>query len=167
MKTLNNVKSEVKDGKLTLTADIIEKDFSQFLVRRITIGHVNPDKMSHVRHVQVSDEAIFLKLPATKFGVAIEIEDFVSIATAIEPKTSFAPVFKRQKNPLTIEIGSELKPDFQWQVSDEINSKADWKDIEGQKSATLEPSTVKSGQWVRCIASSEAGAMPSLPIQIK
>lgn len=167
MKTLSQIQTKVDGDSFTITGKIIEKEFSHFLVRRVTIGHINPDNRTHVRHLQISDEAIFVKLPNTKFGLAITPDDLVGIATAIEPKTSFCPVFKKSGEPLTVEIASELSPDFQWQVSDEINVNQKWSDISGATAKTLDPSMVKKGQWVRCAAKSDAGSMTSNPAQIK
>ena len=166
MKTLSNVKASVKDGKLTLTADIVEKQFTPFLIQRVTIGHLNPKNIRHPRHVQISNEAIFVKAFGNAF--AMEIDDIVAIACAVEPKTSFAPLFHSQPKSenLTAEVCSELDPDFQWQVSDKIDSTVNWSNIEGQTTKALDKSKVKANQWVRLIAHSESGSMASNPVQI-
>jgi|ERR1700722_9493418 len=186
MKTLQGVKTTMSaDGKsVTITADIIEKDFPQFMVQRVTVGHLNPANMAHPRHIQVSGDALYIKSFGN--GVALSLDSLVAIAAVIEPKTSFAPVLKKlTADSLTVQISTELNPDFQWQISDDAFPKAKiptprppsgtklvappavWTDIEGQTTATLDPSKVKKGQWVRCVASSEAGSMTSNPVQIK
>ncbi len=173
MKTLINPQTTISaDGKkCTVEFDIVEKEFSPFLVQRVTIGHLNPKNMRHPRHVQISEEAIFVK--AFGNGMAFPIDDVVQMASVIEPKTSFAPVFKKSENPFTVEIASELNPDFQWQVCEDVSAgkqhrpNGEWKDIEGQKTITLDQKTVSKNQWIRCVASSEAGSMASNPIQVK
>jgi len=186
MKTLINEKAIVsKDGKsVTITADIIEKDYPQWMVQRVTVGHLNPVNIAHPRHVQISGDAVFIKGGGT--SVAFSNDGLVAIAAAIEPKTSFAPVIRKlTPENLTVQIDSELSPDFQWQISDDAFPKpkiptprppsgtklvappAVWANIEGQTVATLDPSKVTKGQWVRCVASSEAGSMTSNPVQIK
>lgn len=176
MKSLQNPKTTISaDGKkCTVEFDIAEKQFTPFLIQRVTIGHLNPANMRHPRHVQISEEAVFVK--AFGNGMAFPIDDVVKIASVVEPKTSFAPVFKKTQNPLTVEIASELNPDFQWQTcgnkaapnNPKLNfPDENWVKIDSATSATLDPTKVKSGQWVRCWASSEAGGMASHPVLIK
>ena len=164
MKTLTNSKVTISDdGKTaTIVADISDVKFDMVLMQRVTIGHLNPANMRHPRHVQISNEAVFVK--AFGNGFAIPLDDIVAIAAAVEPKTSFAPVFKKSTSDLTVEISSELNPDFQWQASADGKT---WNDIAGQTSKTLDPKTVSTGQLVRCVASSDAGSMASNPIKIK
>jgi hypothetical protein len=177
MKTLLRPKTTVsEDGKTaTIVCDIADVQFSEILAQRVTVGHVNPIHMAHPRHVQISNEAIFVK--AFNVGFAMPIDDIVSIASVVEPRTTFAPQFRKSTDSLTVQIASELDPDFQWEVSDDYNPRplghkevravATWAKIDGQTTKTLDPTKVKSGQWVRCIASSEAGSMASNPVQIK
>jgi len=164
MKTLTNSKVTISDdGKTaTIVADISDVKFDMVLMQRVTIGHLNPANMRHPRHVQISNEAVFVK--AFGNGFAIPLDDIVAIAAAVEPKTSFAPVFKKSASDLTVEISSELNPDFQWQASADGKT---WNDIACQTSKTLDPQTVSAGQLVRCVASSDAGSMASNPIKIK
>ena len=63
MKSLQNPVTKVSaDGKkCTVEFDIIEKDFTQFLVQRVTVGHLSKENMRHPRHVQISEEAVFVK----------------------------------------------------------------------------------------------------------
>jgi len=177
MKNISNPKIKVSaDGKTaTITVDIKEIDFDRNFVQRVTVGHVHPDNMAWPRHAQISHDAFFLT--AFGNGMNITIEDFAKIAAAIEPKSTYPPKFNNSNDPLTVEIASELSPDFQWEVADketiEIEKNrhreqlAEWKPISGATSKTLDKSLVKSGQFVRCIASSEAGKMASNPVQIK
>jgi len=176
MKTLVNPLTKISaDGKkCTVEFDIIEKEFTQFLVQRVTVGHLSKENMRHPRHVQISEEAVFVK--AFGNGMAFPIDDVIKIASIVEPKTSFAPVFKKTENPLTAEVASELNPDFQWEICGNVSApnnpkinRADgkWLKIEGATSASLDPSKVQKNQWVRCVASSEAGSMASNPSLIK
>jgi len=174
MKSIKNPKVTVSaDGKSgSMTFDIVDQQYTPFLIQRVTVGHLNPLNLRHPRHVQISEEAVFVK--AFGNGFAFPLDDIVAVATAIEPKTSFAPVFQKNTNPLVAQVASELNPDFQWEVCG--NSPAPnnanypdnkWIKIEGATSSSLDPSKVKSGQWVHCIASSEAGSVTSNPVQVK
>jgi len=98
-------------------------------------------------------------------GGAIPIDDMVAIFAKVEPKTSYRPLFKRQpkSDSLTVDISSELDPDFQWQTSNEPNKNDSWKNIDGATSKTLDRTNLPKGAFVRCIAHSEAGAMASNP----
>lgn len=167
MKKLTNVVSKVVDGKLTVTADVTEcaaGDY-RFPVQQVSIGYLSDKNHQWPRHIQLSGEATFVK--AFGNGMAINHDDLVSIAAVVEPKTSFPPVFKKRIPDYTVEIDTELDPDFQWQVSDSIDTKQSWKDIAGQTTKTLDKSTVPPGKWVRCVASSEAGSMTSNPVIVK
>lgn len=179
MKTLISPKTVVAaDGKsVTITLRIEDVEFNPFFVQRQTVGHLSPNNMAHPRHIQVSHEAVFIK--SYGYAMAITNDTLVEIAAIIEPKTTFKPVFKKSNEPLTVEIASELNPDFQWQESDRIKPipveggkglkpiEPVWKNIEGQTTKTLDPTKVNKGQYVRCIASSQAGSMASNPVQIK
>jgi len=166
MKTLSNVQTTVKDGKVTITADIIDQKFD-FPVQQVTIGHFNPANMTWPRHIQLSHEAVFVK--AFGNGFAIIQDDLVKIAAKVEPKTSFPPKFayNPDNKSLTAEVCSEIDPDFSWEVSDSIRpNESKWTLIEGENSITLNKEKVKTGQFVRCIASSEAGSMTSNPVLV-
>lgn len=163
MKTLTNVKIQVKDGKVTLTADIEDKAFS-FPVQQVTVGYLNPENMKWPRHIQLSHEAVFVK--AFGNGFAISQDDLVRLAAAVEPKTSYAPVFKKTEN-LTVEISSELDPELQWQVSERIDKLQQWVDIPGEKSASLSRKPELVGKFVRCRASSDAGFTTTIPVKMQ
>lgn len=165
MKKLINVTSAVTNGKITITADIADTDKGEFRfpVQQTTVGWINPLNMRWPRHVQISGEATFVK--ANGSGMAILHDDLVAIAALVEPKTSFPPVFK--KSDLTVEVASELNPSYQWQVSDKIDASQSWSNINGQISATLDKSSIKAGQFVRCVASNDSGSMISNPTQVK
>ena len=175
MKKLTNVKCTATGNKITICADIVEADAGEFRfpAQRTTVGYLHEANPNWPRHVQVSNEAIFVK--SAQNGLAITLDDFVSIATCAEPKTASPPVLVKVQD-LTAEISSELNPDFQWQVSDNPRPIADkpstpppqpvWTDIKGATVKTLDKAMVKSGQWVRCIISSESGSLTSNPIKI-
>ena len=166
MKTLQNVKVTASNGKVTITADILDKAFDVRTVQQTTVLYVRENRQ-WPRHIQVSGEAVFVK--AFGNGFAISHNDLVAIATAVEPKTSYPPVLRSQllSNNLTVNISSELNPDFQWQSTDSLEvGKVNWQDIAGANTQTLDPSKA-SGKFVRCVASSEAGVMNSNPVLVK
>ncbi len=158
MKTLTNHKVEVANGKLTITADIVEADPGQFKfpAQQQTVTWINPHNHAWHRHVQISNEAVFVKAFAN--GLAVPLHMLVEVAGRVEPKTSYPPFFRRQSD-LKVEISSELEPDFQWQVSDKIGVLQSWSNIDGETKLGLDVSKVNKGQFVRLKASSEAGEM--------
>jgi hypothetical protein len=157
MKTLKNIKTVVKDGKVTITADLEEKEFS-WPVQQVTIGFQAAGNPHWIRHAQISQEAIFFK--RLGIGFAIPIEEFNDkVAMVIEPRLSFPPVHKKGKNPLVVDFNSELEVSLQWEMAETPDPEGEWTPIKGQTTGTLNPKTVKSGWWVRCIASSEAGSI--------
>lgn len=163
MKKLTNVVANVVNGKLTITADVVEADKSEyrFPIQRVTVGYLNPDNLKWPRHIQLSGEAFFVKA----YGAAMVIshDDIVKIAAAAEPKTSFAPVLK-QSNDLNGENISELPVSYQWQVSE---NGTDWTDIPTGINAVLDSTNLIKGQLVRLVATNAAGSTVSIPIQIK
>ena len=177
MKTLCNTKTTISaDGKTaTITGDIVEKKFDLWAVTRTTHGYLNPKNMAHHRHIQSSHEALFVYSGQHYFGISHD--DLVSIAAAIEPKTSFAPKLDKVEQDLTVHLESELNPYLQWEVGDKVTTEfkknhfreeiLNWRKIEGQTKPTLDKSTVKPGQFVRCVASSEAGSMTSNAVEVK
>lgn len=167
MKTLANIKCSVVSGKLTIIADIIESQNGEFRfpVQQTTVPFINLLNPRWPRHVQISNEAVFVKASGCSF--AIPLQGLIDIAASAEPRTSFPPVFNKQPKDLTAEISSELDPDLQWQVSDAIDKNEKWTDLVGQNTKTLDKAAVKKGQFVRLIASSEAGCMHSKPILIQ
>lgn len=162
MKTLSGVKTTVTGDKITITADIVEREF-RFPVQQVTVGYLNPANIRWPRHIQLSNDACFVK--AFGNGFAISTDDLVKIASQVEPKTSFPPLFGLKMPNYTVEISSELHPDLQWEVSDKLTG--EWSKVEGQTSATLDKSKVKTGQFVRCVASSDAGSVTSNPAIVK
>lgn len=159
MKTLNNIKSSIVNGKLTLTADIVEKDYSGFPVQQQTIVHVASGNRGHHRHIQISQAGAIVRTPGKNLGVVFEKQFLVDLATDIEPRLSYAPVASKLGKELTVNIASELKPDLQWQVSAD-NGKT-FTDISGQTTNTLDKTKVGKKNHVRLKASSEAGTMIS------
>lgn len=167
MKTLTNVVCKVENGKVTITADIADKTFG-LPVNQTTVGYLNPKNIRYPRHCQISNEAYFVK--AFGNGFAIMHDDLVRIAAIVEPKTTYPPLFTKQPDSenFVVEINSELNPDFQWQVSDEIKlGKENWTDIVGATDGVLDKSKVEKGKFVRCVAKSEAGTMYSNPVIVK
>lgn len=177
MKFLNNPKTTISaDGKTaTVVFNIEEKEFNKYPMQRNTVGHVNPANLAHARHLQIDENGFYVKA----FGqiVAICSDALVSIASVVNPKTSFAPKFKKQiDQSFTVDVATELDPDYQWQVSENAIPMAEkphtappaavWSDIEGQSGKSLDKAKVKPGEWVRCIASSAAGSMTSNPVKV-
>ena len=160
MKCLSNFKTKVEGSKVIIEAELSEKTFAQ-RVQQVTIPFFNAKNIQWPRHCQISQEAFFVK--AFGSGVGILLSDLVSLAALLEPKTTFPPQVGDLDNNLKVEINSEISPFIQWQVSDNIDNRADWNDIEGATGLELDKSKVKVGQFVRVIARSEAGEMISRP----
>lgn len=164
MKRLTNIKTTANNGKITIEADVEEYKF-EHPVQQVTVGYLNPNNLTWPRHCQLSHEAFFVK--AFGQGVGIMLEDLVAIASVIEPKTTFPPVVKdKLNNSLTVNIVSELNPDIQWEVSNEIGENQNWEKIEGANTSVFDKNKVKLGQFVRCVASSEAGFIATNPVMV-
>ena len=169
MKALSNVQVSVKDGKVTMTADIIEKTF-EFPVQRVTVGWLHPTNPRHPRSIQISQEAFFVK--AFGEGFAFEHEDLVALAAAVNPKTAAPPMLTRDiKEDLIADVGSELHPDFQWQYGVIPATKGGgpliWQDIAGQTSKSLPPDAIPQNAYaVRAVIKSDAGSITSNPIRM-
>lgn len=166
MKKLVNIQCSVKDGKATITGNIVEagKGEFKFPVQQTTITLVNSENPRWIRHLQISTEATFVK--SSGVGFAIPHVELMEISNACEPKSSFPPVLKG-KPSLTVEFNSELELTFQWEASDSLEKgKQNWAEIVGQTTVTLDPSTVKKGQFVRCIGKNAAGDYVTPPIPI-
>lgn len=163
MKTLKDVTVSVKDGIVTMTGKIAEGDFDIHMAQRVTVGYLNPENHTWPRHIQLSHEAVFVRAFGNGFGLSND--DMVKLATAVEPKTSYPPMFKKSVNgKYHVELSSELQPDFQWQVSDKINKEQKWENIPGETFNYLKVPNAVKGRFVRCVASSEAGSMISNPV---
>ena len=177
MKTLANSKTTLSaDGKsVTITADVLDAPWSEFLVTRVTHGHLNPANPRHHRHIQSSNAAVFVRAGRNTFAIPNDV--LVAIAANIEPATGFAPLFKKGTLPPKVDVISETAVTFKWQVSDNAFPLADkphtpppvvaWTDIVGQTTNTLDEASVKVGQWIRCIASNASGTTISQPAQKK
>ena len=172
MKTIINPRTVVApDGKsAVITVDIVDQPFNAMLITRVTHTHLNPTNVKHPRHIQSSSEAVFVR---SRNGTAAMPNDTViEIFAAIEPATTFAPVFKKNATPVSVAVASELPATFQWQISDYVSSaptpppaSAKWSDIPGATNAKLDESALKDGQWVRCVASNAVGSTASQPVQ--
>ena len=162
MKSLTNFKIEVQGDKALIQADIVDRQFSM-PCQQVTVFQFNPNNRHFIRHVQLSHEAVFIKSRFGSFGIAND--DLVDVAIKIEPSLTYAPIFqKKLTNDLKVTVHSEIEPDLQWQVSDDGK---EWMDVIGEKRETLDRTTIKVGQFVRCVASGEAGQMISNPVQVK
>lgn len=159
MKCLSNFKTTISGNKVFIEANITEANFGQ-RVQQVTVGYYNPDNLAWPRHCQLSHEAFFIK--AFGFGVGVKLDDLISLAAVIEPRTTFPPKLNKQLDKsLKLELCSELSPSLQWQVSDNIDARADWQDVPGATGIELDKSKVKVGQFVRVVAKSEAGQIVS------
>ena len=177
VKTLSNAKTVVSaDGKtVTITADIVTAPWNEMLVTRVTHTHLNPDHQDHVRHIQSSNAAVFVRHRGFTFAVPNDV--FAAIAAVIEPNTTFAPHFRRGTLPPKIEVVSELPMTLQWQVSEAAfpmavaphtpPPPAVWTDVQSQTAASLDESTLKNGQWVRCVATNSVGTTISQPVKFE
>jgi hypothetical protein len=162
-----------EDGKTaTIVATIEDTPFQENIITRVTHSHMDVIA-EHTRHVQSSNAAVFVRHRG--HGIFIPNETIIAIAAAIEPATSFPPHF-HQGDKLVVH--SELPAKLQWQVSDNAFPVADkphtppppavWTDLPGQTAASLdEKSPVKSGQWIRIVATNAAGTSISKPVQVK
>lgn len=176
MKTLTNYKITVTGDKLTLTADIVEQQFNQILTSRVSHGHLNPDHQHHHRHIQSSSEAIFVKHMGHGFALS---NDFVAaLASVVEPRTAFAPIFKHSSTPNKVEVVSESPVALQWQTAPAEHfiesptphtapTPVTWVDIAGETGDSIDESKVEKGHWVRCKAVNATGETTSRAVQRK
>jgi hypothetical protein len=164
MKTLKNISISVSNGKTTITGDIADEDprDHRFPSRQTTELYRNLDNPKWPRHIQLTPKGVFVKAFGNSF--ILKADDLVNIASRIEPKTTFPPLFRQKTGTLQVELCSELKPDLQWQVSDSLAGP--WTDVPGQTNPQLDQTTVKKGQFVRLKASSEAGEMASTAAKV-
>jgi hypothetical protein len=162
MKTLINPQVTVaEDGKsATIVVQIVDAPFNGLLTTRTTHTHLNPDNMAHPRRIQSSNQAVFLEAPGVK--VAMLNETIAAIFAAIEPKTTFAPVLKKEKDG-TIKVLSETPVKLQWQVSDDGKA---WTDVAGANARVMQSGDIKPGQWKRLVATNATGKFESRPVQI-
>jgi hypothetical protein len=164
MKTIIDTTVTVKDGIVTMTGKLVDRQFG-FPTMQQTVPFADANNARWMRHIQISQQATFVKAFGNGFGFPHEV--LVKIATACEPKTSYPPVFKKGEDELVAEISSEIEPTLQWEVSDGVKESSVWKPIEGQTSRALDKTKVTKGQFVRLVATSEAGQMISNPVLIK
>jgi hypothetical protein len=164
MKTIQNVKVTVTDGRMTICADLKDTPFNGMLTTRVTHGFVNPINPKHGRHIQSSNEAVFIR--SKNGAIAIPNNVLIQIAASAEPLTSFPPVIKSEKLGF-VEVNSETPVLYQWQVSDDAFPVAEkphtpappavWKNIDGETKPELNMVAVKAGQYVRCLVSNFTG----------
>jgi hypothetical protein len=150
MKCITNLKATVSDGKITITGDVVEREF-RFPSQQVTVPFVGNKNPHWAIHAQMSQEALFIKHLAA--GVAIPLQEWIdSVANLVEPKLSYPPAIRKNAN-LTVEFVSDLEMSIQWQSSeDDIH----WADVPGETSSTLNLKGL-SGKWVRCRGFSAAG----------
>ena len=170
MKTLTNPRTTIStDGKTaTIVVDIEDLQFNAMLTTRVSHGHLHPEHMAHPRRIQSSNAAVFLESPGAK--VAITNDTLAAIISVIEPRTSFAPVFKKSSVPGNVKVVSETPVTFQWQISDNAFPEgiypppvAVWSNIDGATAETLDESKVPVGKWIRCIATNATGSTITKP----
>ena len=169
---INPVTTISTDGKtVSITASIEDLPFQENIITRVTHPH-NDVIAEHVRHIQSSNAAVFVRHRGS--SVLFPNESLIAIAAAIEPCTSFPPRFCKGEK---LTVHSELPFTLQWQFSDNAFPIADkpntpppdavWADVEGQTKAAIDDSKVKSGQWIRVVATNSAGKTISKPIKVK
>lgn len=173
MKTLQNVQIEEKDGRIIISGEVKDMPYSGFLTTRTTHGYVNPENMAHGRHIQSSNEAIFVR--AAGCVIAIPNDVIIGIASVMEPATTFAPIFRKGSKPCCVKVISESRASIQWQISDAAFPESDkpdtkppeavWSDIAGAISETLDESLVPKGRWLRCVAKNTTGTTISRAVQ--
>lgn len=160
MKTITNLKTTVEGNKVTITGEIIDRDF-RMPAQQVTVPQNSPHNPRFIRHCQLSSEAFFIKFVGE--AVAFILDELADVACEINPKLTWAPVLK-QAADLTVEINSELEPTIQWQSSTDGK---EWKDIAGATAAKLDRAIVpKEAKLVKAIAKSEAGQTETPQIQI-
>ncbi|MDE2100800.1 MAG: hypothetical protein KGL39_26375 [Patescibacteria group bacterium] len=174
MKTLTNAKCEVKDGKLTFTADISEGTVNEMLITRVCHEYVPKSDYQHRYRIMSSSEAVFVESKGSR--VFYPNEMMVRLAYMIEPKISHAPIFRDSNNKFSASIDSELPMTVQWQecdnpypIADKQNTPpppAQWNNIDGENSTALTQSKTNSGKWYRCVAVNAAGATISKPFKV-
>jgi len=162
MKTLSNVQTAISGDTVTITAKIVDKDYSNHRIQQQTFVHQSGKNLQHHRHMQVFEGGVLIKTPGKKIGMCFEKQDLVDIATAILPALSYPPEVSITPT-LTVTMSSELKPDLQWESSPDGSK---WSPVEGQTTATLDKSKVPAGSFVRLKASSEAGTMITDSVKI-
>lgn len=165
MKSLSNLTATVKDGKVTITADIEDREY-HFPVQQVTVLHLADSNPRWARHAQISNEAFFVK--RRQFGVAFPLEEMITkVASVIEPNLSYPATFKSvppTPTTITAELDSELPIYYQWKIADAIDAKQeDWKDIDGATSSTLSRESLPDGKFVRCVAKTGDGVFWTPP----
>lgn len=154
MKTIVDLKTTIsEDGKtITLVGRIVERQPS-FPVQQSTVINTSSTNRRWIRHVQLSHEALFVKLPQ-KTGVAFDVSSLVESAIQVESSLTYPPIF--MKHPThddpSVEIDSELKPVLKWQVS--VDGGETWTDAPAPDGKAP---VVEQGQMVRAQAHSKAG----------
>jgi len=161
MKIITSTKTVVEGNKITITAELSEKEF-QLPVQLTTIGHGVATNIHHPRHVQISNEALFVKRmhSQTKRGAAVAwlIDELVDIFVNIEPGLTDAPVFVQQPKPdlLDATVNSEIPFTLAWEQSDDCKT---W--------LTTDKSIVVPGKFYRAIATNAAGSTISNAVKLK
>jgi len=166
MKTIGDVKITCSQGIITIVGKVVEREFNPNIEQK-TVLYITGENRRWYRHIQISQEATFLK--AYGSGIGILHDDLAAIANAIEPKTSYPPVIK-SINPTTFtaEIISELDVTFQWESTESLNpDKLKWEPVESQTTDALDKTKVLAGRFVRLSATNQSGTTYSNPIQVK
>ena len=163
MKTLTNTKTVVEGNKVTITAEIIDYSFGM-PCQAVTVGHGSATNIHHPRHVQISNEALFVKRMGNhvikKAELAWLIDELVDIFINIEPGLTDAPVFMQQPKPdslAAIVVNSELPYTVLWEWSPD--GKTDW--------TTADKAAIPDGAFHRCTATNAAGSTLSNVVKQK
>lgn len=168
MKTLKSpiVKLSADGKKVTIECDVVWQEVNHMMTTRVSHGHLNPDYHKHPRVVQSSNTAVFIKSRHGHFQIPNDV--LAAIAAVIEPRTTFAPQFKKSSKPGCVDCVSELPVTYQWQISDDpapIGTfpppVAKWDDIPNATEKEFNTSSIADGKWIRCIATNLSGSTVS------
>jgi len=161
MKSLNNFKVTINGEDITITAKIGEWQPS-LRVQQVTIGHQSPHNPSWVRHCQISDSDFIVSRMMS--GVTVSWDDWIEVATQIEPKLASIPTFSKQPTAdnLSVVVDTEIPAEYQWSGSDDAKT---FKFIEGAKSETLDKSQA-TFKFVVCSVKNASGQVDSNIIKL-
>lgn len=168
MKTLIPISVSQSDGKVTVEFSYGDKQYSKYNIRQVTLLHFAEGNPTWVRHVQISEEGLFVKRMGQ--GLALDLDEWVTkVANVLEPQLACPPKGKVIKTPnlLKAEINSELNPTFQWQYADKPNTPSEqWQDITGETTDILSVKPELKGKFARCFAKSDAGPLATPPVAV-
>ena len=177
MKTLLNPKALLSaDGKtVTLTCDVAELPYGSQLTRKVSHGYLHPENIKHQRGIIATSDVVLVE---SRYGkAAITNAVLAALGAAVEPKTSFAPVFKKGSSPAGVDVLSETPFTLQWETTDKPNPipqthgkpmvQPIWTPIKDATGPKIDESSIPVGLWVRCVATNSTGSTASQPAQRK